>query len=50
MLILLILVPLWLSETGHIWGLQALSGERLGVNVKGGGAEAYFRRFASSSV
>ena len=30
-----IMVPLWLSETGNMWGLQALSGERLGVNVEG---------------
>ena len=35
LLILLIFVPLWLSETGHIWGLRALHGEHLGVNVKG---------------
>ena len=34
-----------LTETGHIWGFWALSGERVGVNVEGG-AEAYFRRFA----
>ena len=38
-----------LTETGHIWGFWALSGKRVGVKVKGG-AEAYFRRFASSSV
>ena len=35
LLILLIFVPLWLSETGHIWGLRALHGEHLGVNVTG---------------
>ena len=39
-----------------MWGLRASSGERMGGNVEGGGggggggAEAYFRRFASSSV
>ena len=49
LLIFLIMVPLWLSETGHILGHRALSGERLGVNVAGG-AEAYFWHFASSSV
>ena len=38
-----------LTETGHIWGFLALSGERVGVNGKGV-AEAYFRRFVSSSV
>ena len=38
-----------LAEIGHIWGFWALSGERVGVNVEGR-AEAYFRRFASSSV
>ena len=38
-----------LTETGHTWGFWALSGERVGVNVEGG-AEAYFRRFVSSSV
>ena len=38
-----------LAEIGHIWGFWALSGERVGVNVEGM-AEAYFRRFASSSV
>ena len=27
---------LWLSETGHIWSLRALSGGGLGVNVEGG--------------
>ena len=27
LLIFLIMVPLWLSETGHIWGLQA-TGEK----------------------
>ena len=36
-------------EIGQIWGFWALSGERVGVNVEGR-AEAYFRRFASSSV
>ena len=42
----LIMVPLWFSETGHIWGLLASSRECLGVNDEGGGgAEAYFRRF-----
>ena len=35
LLIFLMMVPLWLSETGHIWGHQALSGERLGVNDEG---------------
>ena len=30
-----------LTETGHIWGFLALSGERVGVNGKGV-AEAYF--------
>ena len=38
-----------LAEIGHISGFWALSGERVGVNVKGR-AEAYFRRFASSAV
>ena len=38
-----------LTDTGHIWGFLALSGECVGVNVEGR-AEAYFRRFASSSV
>ena len=38
-----------LAEIGHIWGFWASSGERVGVNVEGR-AEAYFRRFASSSV
>ena len=38
-----------LAEIGHIWGFWALSGEPVGVNVEGG-AEAYFRCFASSSV
>ena len=38
-----------LTETGHIWGFWALSAELVEVNVEGG-AEAYFRRFASSSV
>ena len=38
-----------LTETGHIWGFWPLSGEFVGVNVEGG-AEAYFWRFASSSV
>ena len=38
-----------LAEIGHIWGFWALSGEGVGVNVEGR-AEAYFRRFASSSV
>ena len=37
-----------LTETGHIWGFWALSGERVRVNIEGG-VEAYFRRFASSS-
>ena len=37
-----------LAEIGHIWGFLASSGERMGVNVEG--TEAYFRRFASSSV
>ena len=32
-LIFLIMVPHWLSETGHIWSLRALSGEHLGVIV-----------------
>ena len=32
-----------LTETGHIWGFLALSGERVGVNGEGV-AEAYFRR------
>ena len=36
LLIFLIMMPLWLSETGHIWGFWALSGERMGVNVDGG--------------
>ena len=39
----------FLAEIGHIWGFWALSGERVGVNVKGR-AEAYFRRFALSAV
>ena len=26
-----------LTETGHTWGFWALSGERVGVNVEGGG-------------
>ena len=38
-----------LTETGHIWGFWALSGELVGVDVEGA-VEAYFRRFASSSV
>ena len=38
-----------LKDTGHIWGLLALSRECVGVNVEGG-TEAYFRRLASSSV
>ena len=38
-----------LAEIGHIWGFWALSGEHVGVNVEWR-AEAYFRRFASSSV
>ena len=38
-----------LTQPGHIWGFWALSGERVGVNVERV-AEAYFRRFASSSV
>ena len=33
LLIFLVMVPFLLSETGHIWGLRALSGERPGVNV-----------------
>ena len=33
----------------HIWGFWALSGECVGVNVKGR-AEAYLRRFVSSCV
>ena len=49
LLIFLIMLPLWLSETGHVWCLWALPGERLGVNAEGG-AEAYFQCFASSSV
>ena len=75
LVIFLILVQFWLSETGQIWGFHAfwscsvdfphygdllaeidpiwgfwaLSGERVGVNVEGR-AEAYFRRFVSSSV
>ena len=49
LLIFLIMVSLWVSESGHIWGLRALSREHLGVNVEGG-AEAYFGCFASSSV
>ena len=38
-----------LTETCHIWGFWALSGERVWVNVEGG-VEAYFWRFVSSSV
>ena len=38
-----------LPKIGHIWGFWALSGKRVGVNVEAR-AEAYFRRFASSSV
>ena len=38
-----------LTETSHIWGFWASCGERVGINVEWG-AEAYFRRFASSSV
>ena len=38
-----------LTETGQIWDFCASSGERVGVNVEGG-AETYFRCFASSSV
>ena len=34
--IFLLLALLWLSQTGHIWGLRELSGERLGVNVRRG--------------
>ena len=26
-----------LAEIGHIWGFWALSGERVGVNMEGGG-------------
>ena len=49
LLIFLIMVSLSLSETGHIYGLQAISGERLRVDVKGG-VEAYFQHIALSSV
>ena len=35
-LLIFLMVPIWLSETGHIWGLQGLSGQRLGVNVEWG--------------
>ena len=45
----LIMVPLWLSKAGHISGLQALSGQHLGLNVEGG-TEAYFPHFALSSI
>ena len=38
-----------LTETDHIWDFWALSGQCVGVNVEGG-AEAYFWRFALSSV
>ena len=38
-----------LTESGHILGFLALSGEHVEVNVEGV-AEAYFQRFASSSV
>ena len=38
-----------LTQTGHIRGFWALSGEHVVVNVETG-AGAYFRRFASSSV
>ena len=34
LLIFLPLAPLWLSETGKIWGFWAFSGERVGVNAK----------------
>ena len=37
-----------LAEIGHIRGFWALSGEPVEVNVEG--AEAYFRRFASSDA
>ena len=30
-----ILVPIWLSEHGHIWGFHVLSGEHLRVNILG---------------
>ena len=38
-----------LTETGHILGFWALSGEHVGVNVEGG-VEAYFQCFVLSSV
>ena len=47
--IFLIMVTIFFAEIGRIWGFWALSGECVGVNVKGR-AEAYFRRFASSAV
>ena len=31
----IILVLFWLSEAGQIWGLWAISGERVEVNVEG---------------
>ena len=35
LLIFLILMLFWLSETGQIWGFWSISGERMGVNVEG---------------
>ena len=49
MLIYLHLVPLWISETGQVWGFRVLSGEHVEIIVKGG-VEAYFRCFVPSSV
>ena len=36
LLIFLILVLFWISETGQIWGFWVISGERVGVNCRGG--------------
>ena len=49
LLISLILAPLWLNETAHIWVFWALSGEHLGVTVEQE-EEEYFWCIASSSV
>ena len=49
LLIFLIKVPLLLIETGHIWGLGALSGDCLGVNVEGGSG-GIFPTLVSRSV
>ena len=46
------MVTIFWAEIGDIWGFCALSGERLGVNVKGGGGRRHIsdalRRVLSS--